>query len=373
MIRRILENRLRSDFGKGKILLVTGARQVGKTTLFDLLLHDTPNVLRFNCDDAQDRDALADQSPSRLRNIAEGYDFIIIDEAQKIPDAGLTLKILADLKTDAQILVTGSSSLELSEQASESAAGRVWNYGMYPLSLAEMYAHTSRFEESKFLGQRLIYGMYPEVVTRPSDAVQVLRNLSSDYLYRDILAYRGMRKPSVLQKLVRALALQIGGEVSYNELASLIGANKETVSSYINLLEKCFVVFTLSSYSRNERNEIKRGKKVYFHDNGIRNAVLGDFTPIDRRSDVGALWENFLVSERLKRDAYSGGYARLFFWRTTTQQEVDLVEEKDGELSAFEFKWNPKRKPHVPSAFAAAYPGAQYKRVDRENYFDFVL
>ena len=244
---------------------------------------------------------------------------------------------------------------------------------MYPLSLAEMYAHTSRFEESKFLGQRLIYGMYPEVVTRPSDAVQVLRNLSSDYLYRDILAYRGMRKPSVLQKLVRALALQIGGEVSYNELASLIGANKETVSSYINLLEKCFVVFTLSSYSRNERNEIKRGKKVYFHDNGIRNAVLGDFTPIDRRSDVGALWENFLVSERLKRDAYSGGYARLYFWRTTTRQEVDLVEEKDGELSAFEFKWNPKRKPHVPSAFAAAYPGVQYMRVDRENYFDFVL
>lgn len=222
------------------------------------------------------------------------------------------------------------------------------------------------------LNQRLVYGMYPEVVMYPEDSKRTLMTICNSYLYKDLLSYEGIRKPAFLQKLVRALALQVGSEVSYNELSQLVGADKATVEKYIDLLEKCFVVFKLPSYSRNLRNEIKKGKKIYFYDNGIRNAILSNFAMPEQRTDIGALWENFLVSERMKRNVYEGNYAQMYFWRTQSQQEIDYVEECDGQLNAFEFKWNPKVKAHLPKAFIDAYPGSSFEVISPDNYEEFI-
>jgi predicted AAA+ superfamily ATPase len=218
----------------------------------------------------------------------------------------------------------------------------------------------------------MVYGLYPEVVTVPGDAKRTLMTLTNNYLYKDLLAYKGMKKPDVLQKLVRALALQLGSEVSFNELSNLLGIDKETVESYINLLEKCFVVFRLDSFSRNLRNEIKKGKKVYFYDNGVRNAVISNFAPLELRNDVGALWENLMVSERVKRAAYSGSYAQLHFWRTHDQKEIDLVEEEDGMLRTFEFKWRSASKATLPATFKETYPAATFNVVTPDSFWWFM-
>ena len=279
--------------------------------------------------------------------------------------------MIADLKLPVQVLVTGSASFVLADEINEPATGRLIEHHMYPLSFGELVRHTSQMEEHRLLEQRMLYGTYPEVVTNPSDARSILTNLSNNYLYRDLLEYKGVKKPDVLQKLVRALALQIGSEVSYNELSRLIGIDKETVESYIDLLEKCYVVFRLSAYSRNLRTEIKRGRKIYFYDNGIRNALISNFAPLELRNDAGALWENMMVSERVKRNAYCKSYAQIFFWRTLQQQEIDLVEEKDGRLTAFEFKWGNK-KARMPRVFAETYPDAEFQIISPENYMEFV-
>ncbi len=238
------------------------------------------------------------------------------------------------------------------------------NYFQYP-------HHTSAREEKRLLEQRLLYGLYPEVVTHSSDARRILTNLANNYLYRDLLEYRGIKKPDLIQKLVRALALQIGSEVSYNELASILGVNKETVENYIDLLEKCYVIFRLTSYSRNLRSEIKKGEKIYFYDNGIRNALINNFAPLELRNDVGALWENFLISERYKRNIYCRNYTEMYLGRNITQQEVDLVEVTDGRMEAYEIKWR-KPKAKQPSTFAQAYPDTPLKIVNQENYIAFL-
>lgn len=372
MIHRTIEQLLKNDFNKGKILTLMGARQVGKTTLFDSIVEGKEGVLRLNCDNYDDRADLENKTSSELRQLVDGYKVVIIDEAQRVHNIGLTLKMLADLKLPTQILVTGSSSFVLSNEINEPATGRLLEYQLYPLSLGEMVNHTSQREERRLLEQRLVYGMYPEVVTHPGEARRLLLNLANNYLYRDLLEYKGVKKPEVLQKLVRALALQVGSEVSYNELSRLIGIDKSTVESYIDMLEKCFVVFRLPAYSRNMRTEIKRGRKIYFYDNGIRNALISNFSSLDMRNDAGALWENLMVSERVKRNAYQGSYAQLFFWRTQQQQEIDLIEEMDGRLSAFEFKWK-KPTARLPKAFADNYPGTELQVISPENYTDFVM
>lgn len=348
-----------------------GARQVGKTTLFDSLTEGMQDVLRLNCDNYDDRADLEGKTTTELRQLVSGHRVVLIDEAQRVRNIGLTLKMLADLRLDVQILVTGSSSFALANEINEPATGRIIEYNLFPLSLGEMIAHTSQREEHRLLEQRMIYGMYPEVVMHPEDARRLLTNLANNYLYRDLLEYRGVKKPEVLQKLVRALALQIGSEVSYNELSRLIGIDRETVESYIDLLEKCFVVFRLPAYSRNLRTEIKRGRKVYFYDNGIRNALISNFSPLELRNDVGMLWENMMVSERVKRNAYRQDYAQLYFWRTMQQQEVDLIEERDGRLSAFEFKWK-KSNARLPKPFTDNYPNTDYTVVTPSDYVDFV-
>ena len=372
IIPRTIEDAVRADFSRNKIIVLLGPRQVGKTTLLESLQDEGLNCLRLNCDDIDDAVLLENKSSTELLARFQNYDMVFIDEAQRVNDIGLTLKKIGDLKMKAQFVVTGSSSLELANGVNEPATGRLLEYRLYPLSLREMAAHTSEREQQRMIESRLVYGLYPEVVTTPSDAKRTLMTLTSNYLYKDILSYHGIKKPDVLQKLVRALALQLSEVVSYNELSNMLGVDKETVENYISLLEKCFVVFRLESYSRNLRNEIKKGKKVYFYDNGVRNAVIANFAPIELRNDVGALWENLMVSERVKRNAYCQSYAQLYFWRTHEQKEIDLVEVEDGQTRAFEFKWNPKKSARMPSAFASAYPDASFQVVSPQNLWQFV-
>ena len=371
MIARKILQHIENDFGKGKIIVMTGARQVGKTTLYDAITSKVPRCLLLNCDNYDDRQDLEAKTSTELRQLIADYPMVVIDEAQRVNNIGLTLKMMADLHTEVQILVTGSSSLELADSINEAATGRCFEYNLYPFSTEELIEHTSEREEKRLLEQRLIYGMYPDVVLHPADARRILNNLSNNYLYKDLLGYRGVKKPDLLQRLVRALALQVGSEVSYNELSNTLGVDKETIASYIDLLEKCFVVFRLTSYSRNMRSEIKKGKKIYFYDNGIRNALISNFSPMELRNDKGALWENFIVSERLKQNAFNQRDAQLFFWRTTDQQEVDLIEYYDGQLTAFELKWR-KARTSPPASFARHYPEAQFQIINQDNYISLL-
>ena len=372
MIQRILEDKIIADFRRKKVIVILGARQVGKTTLLSRLHNERQKVLFLNCDNIDDVMDLEGKTSTELKMLLSAYDIVFIDEAQRVKNIGLTLKIIGDLKMDTQVIVTGSSSLDMANEINEPATGRLLEHNLYPLSLSELAQSSSEREEQRLLEQRMIYGLYPEVVNEPSDAKRTLVTLANNYLYKDLFAYKGIKKPDVIQKLVRALALQLGSEVSYNELGNLLGVDKGTVENYINLLEKCFVIFRLDSFSRNMRNEIKKGKKIYFYDNGIRNAVISNFAPLELRTDAGALWENLMVSERIKRNSYSANFAHLFFWRTHEQQEIDLIEEQDGVLHAFEFKWNGKARARQPKSFASSYPGSTYEVITPENYWPFV-
>ncbi|MDR0907329.1 MAG: ATP-binding protein [Rikenellaceae bacterium] len=373
MIKRILEKSILSDLRKKKVILLLGARQVGKTTMLEDIVESKAKTLSINCDDLDDRLMIEERSSTELRHLISPYEIVFIDEAQRVKNIGLTIKMIGDLKNvDTRVIVTGSSSLELTDEINEPATGRTIEHKLYPFSLTELAAETSQREEGRLLEQRMIYGLYPEIVTDPSDAKRNLVSLTNNYLYKDLFSFKGIQKPDVLQKLVRALALQLGSEVSYNELANLLGIDKETVENYIGLLEKCFVVFRLESFSRNMRNEIKKGKKIYFCDNGVRNAVISNFAPLELRTDVGALWENLMVSERVKRNSYAGSYAQLYFWRTHDQKEIDLVEEQDGILSTFEIKYNTRAKAKPPKAFAENYPNSTWQVVTPENFWEFV-
>lgn len=372
MIKRCIESSIQNDFNRKKVIILLGARQVGKTTLLEGLRREGQKILSLNCDDLDDILLIEEKTTTELRALLSSYNMVFIDEVQRVKNIGLTLKKIGDLKLYTDVIVTGSSSLDLSSEINEPATGRLIEYKLFPFSLMELANETSEREEQRMLEQRLIYGMYPEIVTFPGDAKRTLMTLTNNYLYKDLFSYKGLKKPDVLQKLVRALALQLGSEVSYNELSNLLGVDKETVENYINLLEKCFVVFRLDSFSRNLRNEIKKGKKVYFYDNGIRNAVLSNFAPASLRNDMGALWENLMVSERVKRNIYTGSYAQLYFWRTHDQKEIDLVEEEDGLLRTYEFKWNGKVKAKQPVSFTSAYPNSSFDVISPENFWEFV-
>lgn len=373
MLKRQIEQRIRADFGKGKAILILGPRQVGKTTLLEQLAAGQKGVVSFNCDNADDREDLNKGSSAALKALVGSAKFMTIDEAQRLQNVGLTVKMLVDaVGHDTQIIVTGSSAFELSNGIYESAAGRFFDYRLYPFSRQELVEATSDRDERRLLEQRLVYGTYPEAALHSEDARRLLTTIAESVLYKDILALSGVRKPAPLQRLLQCLALQIGSEVSYNELAGMVGIDKQTVENYIDLLEKTFVIFRLPSLSRNARKEIRKGRKIYFWDTGIRNAVIGNFSPITLRTDVGPLWENYLVCERMKRNAYSGSVAKSYFWRTMTQSEVDYVEETDGIFSAFEFKWNSKRRAKLPTPFAEAYPGSSFTVVTRDNLTEFL-
>ncbi len=372
MIKRTLSELLVRDFDRRKVMVILGPRQVGKTTLLEQIPINGNKILHLDCDNYDDQLLLEKKNKTELANLVAGYDAVFIDEAQRVKNIGLSLKILADLKLAIPIIVTGSSSLELANEINEPATGRLLEHILYPFSLVELAEENGKREEHRLLQQRMIFGLYPEVVTNPQYAQNTLTSITNSYLYKDLLEYKGIKKPEILRKLVVALALQVGSEVSYNELSNTIGVDKETVESYISLLEKCFVVFQLNSFSRNLRNEIKKGKKIYFYDNGVRNALISNFAPMELRNDAGPLWENLMISERRKRNEYLQSYAQMYFWRTQQQKEIDFLEWKDGRLMAYEFKWKGKKIASVPKAFSEAYPDATFMTITPENYWDFI-
>ena len=373
-IPRLLLLSIRSRLFSGKTVLLMGPRQVGKTTLVNMLLAErNESVTLFNGDEADVRQLLRDPTSTRLKSLIGDGKIVVVDEAQRIENIGLTIKLFTDQIKEVQVIATGSSALELAANINEPLTGRKYEYTLLPLSFGEMVDYHGLLKEKRLLEHRMLYGCYPEIVTSPGEERTLLSLLADSYLYKDLLTLGQLNKPHFLEKIVRALALQIGSEVSYHEIAKLVGADNQTVERYIDLLEKSYVVFRLPALSRNVRNEIKKGRKIYFYDNGIRNAVIGNFTPMDGRTDKGALWENFLISERYKKRLYEGTYAKHFFWRTTQQQEIDYLEEEDGKLHAFEFKWSPKKLASLPKTFAANYPNSDFTVINSENYEHFLL
>lgn len=370
MYSRTLSEIIKKKIGRGKAILLIGPRQVGKTTLLKSIISDQKHLF-LDCDDPTVRSILNNPNTEQIRSIIGSQKLIFIDEAQRIPGIGLTLKMIIDQFKDVQLLVSGSSSFDLSHELNEPLTGRKWEYVMLPISWEEFEQTQGYIVSEQQIENRLLYGFYPDVLNNPGEEKEILKLLVNSYLYRDILAYSNIRKPDLLEKLVQSLALQIGSEVNYNELAQMVGIDKNTVANYIDILQKGFVIFKLDSFSKNLRNEIKKNKKIYFYDNGVRNMVLGNFNTLELRQDSGALWENFLMSERMKQNIYKSSDAKMYFWRTMQQQEVDLVEEKNGELTGFEFKWKAKKNLKLPKTFMNAYH-ADEKIVDRNNFREFV-
>ncbi len=370
MFDRLIKKRIEKNINSGKAIVVVGARQVGKTTLLKELLKDK-EYLFLDADDPATRRILTNPTTEQIRSFIGNYKYIFLDEAQRIEGIGLTLKIITDQFKDVQLFVSGSSSFDLGNELNEPLTGRKWEYELFPISWEEYEKKIGFIKSEQQLENRLLYGLYPEVLNNQGQERETLKNLVSSYLYRDILAFSDIRKSEVLDKLLQALALQMGSEVNYNELSRLVGINKITVQKYIDILEKGYVVFRLNSFSRNIRNEIKQNRKIYFYDNGIRNMIIGNFSSLDLRMDKGMLWENFLVSERIKQNLYKNTFSKMYFWRTKQQQEVDFVEEKDGQIKGFEFKWNDK-KTKTPKTFEENYK-TKIQIIDRKNFRDFVL
>ena len=376
-IQRDLKAVLESKIGKGKVLLLIGPRQVGKTTLLKNILTSISSekkVQFWNCDESDVRQFLSEANSAKLKSFVGNSDFIVIDEAQRVKDIGLTIKLLHDSFPNVQLAVTGSSSLDLSNSINEPLTGRKFEYNLFPFSTNELVNHTSMLEEMRLLKNRLVYGFYPDVVNNPGEEKEILTNIVNSYLYKDVFEFQDIRKSFVIEKLVQALALQIGSEVSFNELGNLLGIDTVTVQRYVDLLEKAYIIFHIRSYSRNVRNELKKSIKIYFYDNGVRNSVISNFSPVELRSDIGVLWENFLISERIKNNAYHNKHAKYYFWRTTQKQEIDFIEEVDQNLFAYEFKYNPKKaNSKCPLTFSNNYPNVPFDVITSENYMDFVV
>ena len=375
MIRRQIQDTIEARMFSGKAIIVIGARQVGKSTLFKMVLEnrDEPTLM-LNCDEPEVRELLAKANSSELRLLIGNNLIVVIDEAQRVENIGMVLKRITDNFPNVQLLVTGSSSFELQNKLNEPLTGRKFEYHLFPFSTGELMKAHGLLSVKQTLENRLIYGSYPDIMNHETDAKELLYNLSNSYLYKDLLNLESVRRPALLSKLLTALALQVTSEVSYNELAQTVGTDNKTVEKYIDLLEKCYIIFKLNGFRRNLRTELKRAKKFYFYDNGIRNAILQNFAPLALRQDVGALWENFFISERMKANQNAGRYVNSYFWRTSQQQEIDYLEECDGQFSLFEMKWNPKRaNTKFPVSFLSAYQVKDQCIVTPENWIDWVM
>lgn len=375
MIQRQLLQRLSQTVQNSKVTLLVGARQVGKTTLLKEMISQSAinDVLWLNGDLPQVRATLESNNLQEISLLIHNAKVVIIDEAQRINAIGLTLKIIVDTMPDVKLFVTGSSAFELRNQLDEPLTGRKTTYYLYPISTQELFETEGLIAVKERLESRLIYGSYPEVITSntPKD---VLMELAGSYLFKDVLQVDGLRRANVLEKLLTALALQVGSEVNYNELSKTIGIDRKTVEKYIDILEKCYIIFHLNSFSRNIRTELTKGKKIYFYDTGIRNAILKQFAPLELRQDIGALWENFFIAERMKYNHYRGQYVNTYFWRTTDKQEIDYIEEQDGELRLFELKWNPKKQnSRLPNIFINTYHPNQTAIVTQDDYITYLI
>jgi len=373
MIKRSLQNIVEEKLGKQKAIIILGPRQVGKSTLLDLIKEKrAESTIYLDCDNNDIRKTLSEASINQLTRIIGNNEIVIIDEAQRVKNIGLTLKLITDQLKSKQLLVSGSSSFELSNKVNEPLTGRKFEYHLFPFSLKELVDHFGFLEERRNMEYRMVFGMYPDIINNPGNEVEVLKNLMDSYLFKDVFSFQEMRKPEFIESLLEALAFQVGSEVSFNELAQLLGSNPHTIQKYINLLERAFIIFRLRSFNRNARNEIKKGRKIYFYDNGIRNAIIGNYSLLKQRTDVGGLWENFVVSERMKYLSYNKIYAKRYFWRTVQKQEIDYIEEFNGKLNAFEIKWNPNKKVKFSKTFTGAYPFAKLNTINPDNIWDFV-
>lgn len=374
MIHRILEDQVLAQLGNGKAILIMGARQVGKSTLLNTLFGQRENVLWMNGDDLDIQELFSQMTSSRLKALLGKADMLIIDEAQRISDIGLRLKLITDQIKGVQVIATGSSSFELASKVNESLAGRKREFRMFPLSFSEMASHSNLLQELRLIPHRMVYGYYPEVVSNPGSEHIILKELSDSFLYKDVLSLDSINKPDKIVRLLKALAYQIGSQVSYHEVGQLVGLDSKTVERYIDILEKSYIIFRLGTFSRNLRNELKNSRKIYFWDLGIRNILIGNLSQVENRTDTGALWENYVIIERLKRNFYQGSIAQSWFWRTQQQKEIDYLEEENGQLSAYEFKWNDKKAiSNAPESFAKAYPSAIYRVITPKNADEFLL
>jgi uncharacterized protein len=359
-----------------KAVIVYGPRQSGKTTLCkEIISRMSLSALYINAEERQYNDILTSRDGERLANMTAGYELLVIDEAQRVSDIGINLKILIDQKLPLKIIATGSSSFDLANKIQEPLTGRHWTFYLYPIAVRELAGDNNAFELGRKIDDMLIWGMYPEILnTAGYDNKRIyMRTLIADYLYKDILAFQGLQYPDKLHDLLSLLAFQTGSLVSLSELSSSLDISRQTVERYLDLLEKTYVIFKLRGFSRNLRKEITKNAKYYFYDVGVRNAIIDNFNSIEKRNDTGALWENFLISERLKRNEYSRGPALRYFWRTHTKAEIDYVEAGADQINGYEFAWSERISKKPPPSWKSAYPEATWSRIDRRNWLDFVL
>lgn len=374
MLNRLIKEQIKAKLFKGKVVILYGARQVGKTTLVKDILQDFNAQGRYlNCELLSVQEGLNRLEAVRIRSFLGDYKLVVLDEAQNVPDIGKVLKIMADSFPELQIIATGSSSFDLANKAAEPLTGRNFKFILYPFSLAEIKQLGDQFYLNSKLENLLRFGSYPEVffLSEP-DAVTRLEELSANYLYKDILRFEGIKKSSVIKNLLQALALQAGQEVSYQKLANKLGINRLTVQKYIDVMEQAFIIFKLNALARNKRKEISKSIKVYFYDLGVRNSLIQNYNPLNIRSDVGALWENFCIVERLKINSLRNNFVNTYFWRTYDQKEVDYIEEGGGRYNGFEFKWA-KDKAAAPKDFLNNYANSSVSLITKNNYFEFLL
>ena len=373
IITRQIAKEIQKDCFKGKVILLLGARQVGKSTLIKMLSFDSKmEPLWLDGENADVHLLLQNANAERLKQIAGSHQIVVIDEAQKINEIGSILKLFSDYHKEIQVIASGSSAFELRNSLNEPLTGRKFEFNLYPLSFQEMVNHTNLLLEIRQLPQRLRYGYYPEIVTSTGNEERLLKFLSESYLYKDIFLFKGIKKPEKILELLKLLAWQIGSEVNYNELSKTLKIDNQTIESYVNMLEQAFVIYKLNAYNTNQRKELKKSKKIYFNDLGIRNALINDFRPIEIRNDSGAIFENFVINEFRKQNEYQQVYANLYFWRTTDQKEIDLIVEKNGMLHTFEIKWNPNKKAVLTKSFSNIYPNCTFDVIKSNNFFEFI-
>ena len=372
-ISRQIKSNIINDSFKGKIITILGARQVGKSTLIKQLDFNNKKIIWFDGENADVNILFENPNSERLKQIIGQAEIVVFDEAQKIQNIGSILKLFADYHKNIQVIASGSSAFELKNELNEPLTGRKYEYNLYPLSFYEMVQHTSLLQEIRQLPQRLIYGYYPEIVTHTEDSQRLLKFLSDSYLYKDIFLFKGIKKPEKMLDLLKLLAWQIGSEINYNELSNTLKIDNQTIESYISLLEMTYVIYKLPSYHTNQRNEIKKSKKIYFTDLGIRNALINDFRPIELREDKGHLFENFMVNELIKQNNYKRVFANFYFWRNNDQKEIDLIIEKNNKLTAIEFKWNENKKVSLTKSFKNIYPNHEFFVINKNNFFEFII
>jgi uncharacterized protein len=373
MFNRLIENQIKKKLYQKKVIILYGPRQIGKTTLVRKLLDNQKKYLWFDGEEARTREMFNQPTIDFLRQNFGDQKLIVIDEAQKIPNIGSTLKLFVDHLPHIQVIATGSSSFDLASKVSEPLTGRKYDFTLFPFSLEEISQNYSRFETGQQIPQLLQYGMYPEVYTsNKQNKEEILLNIYNTYLYKDVLNLSGYLDQSILYDLLKLLALQIGSEVSYHELGTILGIDLRTVKKYLQVLEKSFVIYILSAYSKNPRKEVGTKKKIYFWDTGIRNAIIQNLAPMDLRNDAVELWENFCIMERIKHLNYNKIYKQYYFWRSYSQKEVDWLELRNGQIQSMEFKYSPKKKPKIPKEFAGNYDVNSFQVINPENWLELI-